>query len=132
MNRIVTGGALWNPNQASTTWEEEWDPRNPPAGWVCVDQNESWRRWECDLGDGRIICKTEDLRSEQLLEQNKSRLNDSEGQRWETGREFFNCPMPMYYKLGLHEANKQRDVKYMRKIWNDPDYRAFRTFKGTV
>lgn len=132
MSALITGGALWNPSQQQTSYEEEWDPLNPPAGWVCVGQNEFWRRWECDLGDGRVICKTEDLTSAAMLEDNQRRLNESEGQRWGDGQEAGRMPLDLYFKLGLDKANKQRDRKYQRKIWNDPDYRKFRTFKGTI
>ena len=131
-NDLVTGGALWNSNQPQVSYEEAWDPYNPPKGWVCIGLNESYANYECDLGNGMIIHKTENLTSEKMIEDNQRRFNESEGKRWGDGQEAGRMPLDLYFKLGLDKANKQRDLKYQRKIWNDPDYRKFRTFKGTI
>jgi hypothetical protein len=127
---VIKGGALWNPNHSQVTYEEQIDPANPGA-WVMVEDNESYRRWELDLGD-RIIAKTEHKGTERLLEDNQRIYNENEGRRWGDGQVVGSVPMNLYFHSGLAEANKQRDTKFIRKWWDDPDHRKFRKFKGTI
>ena len=44
-----------------------------------VEDNESYRRWELDLGD-RIVVKTEHKNTEQLLDDNDRVLKENERQ----------------------------------------------------
>jgi hypothetical protein len=120
-------GVIHHPD---VTYEEAIDPANP-GPWKLVEDNESYRRWEADLGD-RIVLKTEHKGSEQLLEDNQRALNESAGQRWGDGKVFGSVPMNMYFQSGLAEAHKQQDIKFIRRWWDDPDHRKFRKFKGTV
>lgn len=129
---LIKGGALWNPSTPSESYEEEWDPLNPPSGWVCVANNESYARFEADLGDGRVMLRTQHWGTEAMLDRNQELYNDSEGKRWGDGRVIGSMPMNLYFQKGLHEANVQRDLKYIKKVWNDPDNRKFRSFKGTI
>jgi hypothetical protein len=117
-----------NPN---VTYEEQIDPANP-GGWVMVEDNESYRRWELDLGD-RIVLKTEHKGTQQLLADNQRCFNENEGKRWGDGQVVSSVPMNIYFgPSGLSEANKQKDIPYIRKWLNDPDHRKFRKFKGSI
>lgn len=117
-------------HQRDVTFEEQIDPANP-GGWKMVEDNESYRRWEADLGD-RVVIKTEHKGTDKLLEDNQRALNESDGQRWGDGKVFGSVPMNMYFQSGLAEANKQQDIKFIARWWNDPDHRKFRKFKGTI
>jgi hypothetical protein len=113
------------------THEEQIDPANPGA-WRLVDDNESYRRWELDLGD-RLVIKTEHKNTGQLLEDNDRVLKENEGKRWGDGQVIGSVPMNVYFgPSGLSEANKQRDLPYQRKWWDNPDHAKFRKFKGTI
>lgn len=120
-------GVIHHPN---VTHEEAIDPANP-GPWKLVEANESYRRWEADLGD-RIVLRTEHLTSEQLLEDNQRCFNENAGQRWKDGQVVGSVPMNLYFQSGLAEASKQRDIKFIRRWWDDPDHRKFRKFKGTI
>lgn len=118
---------ITNPN---VTYEEQIDPANP-GGWVMVEDNESYRRWELDLGD-RIVAKTEHKGTDKLLEDNQRIFNENDGKRWGDGQVVGSVPMNMYFQSGLAEAGKQKDIKFIRRWWDDPDHRKFRKFKGTI
>jgi hypothetical protein len=92
---VITGGALWNPSHSQVTYEEGIDPANP-GDWVMVEDNESYRRWELDLGD-RIIAKTEHKGTQQLLEDNQRAFNESAGQRWGDGKSIGRVPMNVLF-----------------------------------
>jgi hypothetical protein len=127
---VIKGGALWKPGESQVTYEEQIDPLNP-GRWVMVEDNESYRRWELDLGD-RIIAKTEHKGTEKLIEDNQRALNESAGQRWGDGKVVGSVPMNLYFSSGLAEANKQRDTRFIRRWWDNPDHAKFRKFKGTI
>lgn len=112
------------------THEEQIDPFNP-GPWKMVEDNESYRRWEIDLGD-RIVLRTEHKNTDKLLADNQRIFNENDGKRWKDGQVVGSVPMNMYFQSGLAEASKQRDIKYIRRWWDDPDHRKFRKFKGTI
>ena len=114
-----------------TVLEEEWDVNNPPAGWVMVGDNEWFRHWECDLGD-KIVRRTENKNVDAMLANNAKTLSETAGERWGDVREIGEVPMNIYWQSGLAEANKQKDVRFIKRFWNDPDNRKFRKFKGTI
>jgi hypothetical protein len=117
-------------HQRDVTFEEQIDPANP-GGWKMVEDNESYRRWEADLGD-RIVIKTEHKGTDKLLEDNQRIYNENAGKRWGDGQVVGSVPMNLYFQSGLAEANKQRDIRFIRRWWDDPDHRKFRKFKGTI
>jgi hypothetical protein len=121
-------GVIHHPQHV--THEEGIDPANP-GPWKLVEANESYRRWEADLGD-RIVVRTEHLTSEALLADNQRGFNESAGQRWGDGKVVGSVPMNLYFQSGLAEASKQQDIKFIRRWWDDPDHRKFRKFKGTI
>lgn len=127
---VIKGGALWKPGESQVSYEEAIDPRNP-GSWVMVEDNESYRRWELDLGD-RIMAKTEHKGTEPLIADNDRILKENEGKSWGDGQVIGRVPTNVYFQSGLAEANKQRDFRYQRKWWDDPDHRQWRIFKGTI
>jgi len=112
------------------TCEQQIDPANP-GDWVMTEDNESYRRWECYIGD-MIVQRTEHKGTAQLLKDNHEAMADSAGQRWGDGKVIGSMPPNLYFQLGLGEANKQRDLGYVRKIWNDSDYAKLRKFRGRI
>lgn len=66
------------------------------------------------------------------LDRNKELYNDSDHQRWGDGKIIGSIPLSHYFSSGLAEARKQQDTQYIKRFWNDPDNRNFRTFKGNI
>ena len=127
---VIRGGAKFNPAEKWLSHEEQIDPANP-GPWVMVEDNEFFRRWEADLGD-YVLARTEHKNTEQLLKDNHEALAANEGKRWGDGQVIGSVPMNVYFQSGLAEANKQRDIGFIRRWWDDPDHAKFRKFKGTI
>jgi hypothetical protein len=84
----------------------------------------------CETEDGKVMTQTiTDV--EALVEQNKAALNDSEGQRWGDGKVVASIDMPTYYNK-IVPAKQNGDDAYIKRFLNDPDNRAYRTFKGNI
>ncbi|MFN3169291.1 MAG: hypothetical protein ACE37E_01205 [Hyphomicrobiales bacterium] len=107
------------------------DPLNSGA-WVLVEDTPDFTRYELDLGDGKIIRRTEHKRTDALLAANSMDLSANQGKRWGDGQVFGRVPLNIYYSSGLAEANKQGDSKFVSRWWNDSDNAKFRTFEGKV
>jgi hypothetical protein len=68
---------------------------------------------------------------ENLLEANKAAYNAGIGQRWGEGKVAWSVPEDVYYR-DILPAKKQDDKAYLKRFFNDPDHRAFRTFPGRL
>ena len=112
--------------------EPAFDPRNPPSGWVLVEDNESFSRYELDLGNGQIARRTEHKQTDAMLDQIHEAHMNWQGKRWGDGAVVGRVPLNLYYSSGLAEASRQRDKKFKAKFWNDIDHRKLRIKGGTV
>lgn len=113
------------------TLEAALDPANPGA-WVLVEETPSFRRYELDMGDGRVILRTEHLQTDALLAGNAMDRSANAGKRWGEGQVIGRLPLNLYYASGLAEAMRQGDMAWVRRFWNDGDNARFRTFEGQV
>ena len=98
------------------------------------DWDENGQRKWISTEDGiHYIVKTETLTQNvnDLIDANKEAYNASEGKRWGGGQVAWRMPLDQYFRH-LAEAKKQDDQGYIKKFLNDPDNRAFRTFKGRL
>lgn len=86
--------------------------------------------WKLTNADGSITFRT-DYPVTSIIENNKSDLLDSAGQRWGEGRRVASIPLNIFHEQ-LAAAQDQQDDKFMSRWLNDSDNRAFRTFEGRV
>ena len=82
--------------------------------------------------DGRVHVCTQHLYTGKLLDENKEAEIASNGQSFGNGKIVARVPEHLAYKLGLMDAVKNKDKRFIAKILNDSDYRGFRTFRGQV
>ncbi len=54
------------------------------------------------------------------------------GKRWGDGQVVGRLPLPLYFSSGMAQARLQKDDKWVKKFWNDPDVKKLRTFEGNV
>lgn len=66
-----------------------------------------------------------------LLEDNRQRLNDSEGQRFGDGKIVGRIPLNILYR-DLAPYMRQGDTDHLKWWLNNPENRMFRTFRGKV
>lgn len=109
---------------------EEWDPRNPPAGWKLFSANELFRVYEHDNGDGTVVHCKQWLNSGDMIDAITEQRNNNLGKRWGDGQVAARVPLNVYYSSGYAEASKQRDMKWMRKFLRDNP--VFKTFDGDL
>ena len=84
----------------------------------------------CENEDGTILWHYETV-VEELVEQNKAAFNDSAGKRWDDGKVIASIDMQTYFN-DLVPARLNGDDAYLKRWLNDPDNRAYRTFKGKI
>lgn len=113
----------------SYEWSEAIDPANP-GGWVMVEDNEVFRRWELDMGDGRVMMKTEAKGTEKLLDEASEIRSLNAGKRWGDGQVVGRIPMNLYYASGMAEASRQRDINFQRKFYRE--HPKLKTFDGDL
>jgi hypothetical protein len=88
-------------------------------------------KWIKAVSPTEFIVKTQTLMPSLVAEENAKDLAASEGKRWGDGQVIGRVPLDMYHKK-LVEPTRQKDKKWLSRFWNDPDNRAWRTFKGNV
>jgi hypothetical protein len=66
-----------------------------------------------------------------LLEANRQSLSDSDGQRFGDGKVVGRIPMNILYR-DVAPRLKQGDADYLKWFLNNPENRAFRTFRGKI
>lgn len=69
---------------------------------------------------------------EAMVERNKRLYNDSEGKKWGEGQVAYSIPLDEFFRSGFAEASMNQDRTWCKRFLNDPDNRAFRTFKGNL
>jgi hypothetical protein len=84
----------------------------------------------CENEDGTILWHTETV-VEELVEQNRAAFNDSTDKRWGDGRVVASIDLPTYWDK-IVPAKQNGDDAYIKRFLNDPDNRAYRTFKGKI
>lgn len=84
----------------------------------------------CENQDGTILWHTETV-VEELVEQNKAAFSDSENKRWGDGKVIASIDLPTYFDK-IVPAKLNGDDAYIKRWLNDPDNRAYRTFKGNI
>lgn len=114
------------------TAEEAFDPRNPPAGWQMVEDNEYFTRYEADLGDGRVMVRTEQKNTPAMLDDIHQAHMNWQGKRWGDGAVIGRVPLNLYYSSGLAEASRQRDKKFIARFWDNLDHRRLRIKSGSI
>jgi hypothetical protein len=115
----------------SSTFDYRDDFSDNLQGGVVVLQTEDRRVTEYDLGDGRIVRKTESLIAEELLEQNHQCMIENQNERWGDGQIAASIPLNVFYdKLG--QAVKEGNQGYIKKWLNDSDNKMYPTFPGQI
>ena len=67
-----------------------------------------------------------------IVEENKRQLLDSHGRPFGDYSRAASIPVTLYEKLGIGEAMRNRDHRYVRRVLNNSDYSGFRTSKGKL
>lgn len=98
---------------------------------MSYDHDTGVRSWMLDLGDGRIVVKTE-TPVDELLDHNKEQFNASQGQRFGDGKIVASIPLDIYHASGLATAVHESDHKFVSRFLNDSDHSRFRTFRGRI
>jgi hypothetical protein len=84
----------------------------------------------CENEDGTILWHTETV-VEELVEQNRAAFSDSANKRWGDGKVVASIDLPTYFDK-IVPAKQNGDDAYIKRFLNDPDNRAYRTFKGNI
>lgn len=87
--------------------------------------------YELDMGD-HVIVRTDHLHVEQTMEEAAMERLANQGKAWGSGQVIGRMPLGLYFASGLAEARKQGDAGFIKRVWNDPDYKKLRTFEGKV
>jgi hypothetical protein len=66
-----------------------------------------------------------------LLEANKAELTESNGKTFGDGKVIGRLPLDIWFRKML-PAKQQGDTAWIKRFWNDPDNRAFRSFRGNI
>lgn len=83
--------------------------------------------------DGRKVdVKMEAYGTDEVLKQAKIDRDANTGKQWGGGQVIGRLPLPLYFTSGLAEAAIQKDDKFIRSFWNDPDHKLLRTFEGNI
>lgn len=84
-----------------------------------------------DKANGVGFRKTENLVEEDLLAQNRERLNDSQGQRFGDGKVVASVPLNVFYR-DFASRLREGDTDFMRWWLNNDENKPYRTFRGRV
>ena len=84
-----------------------------------------------DKANGVGFRKTENLVEEDLLAQNRERLNDSQGQRFGDGKVVASVPLNVFYR-DFASRLREGDTDFMRWWLNNDENKPYRTFRGKV
>jgi len=86
--------------------------------------------WFLELDDGNMVTCTQ-TRVDPVLEDNQRELNENAGKRWGDGRIAARIPLDLYFDK-IAPAKRAGDDRYIKKIYNDSDYRKLRIFGGNL
>ena len=93
------------------------DPLTRKSTWIYEDENVLVSNTVSDV--------------EELVAENKAAYNESEGKRWGDGQVVASIDLPTYYSK-IVPARQAGDEAWFKRWLNDPDNRAYRTFKGKI
>jgi hypothetical protein len=106
--------------------ESQWEPESYSADGL-RRTDIAWIDRERSLA----VRRTVNLAESALLEQNKALYNDSDGKRWGDGRVAARIPLNVYFQ-DIAPRIKEGDHDFTKWFLNNPDNRAYRTFKGRI
>jgi hypothetical protein len=99
-------------------WQQlDYDPVTQKGTWVYEDEN-------------MILVRTV-APDDQLTDENKASFNESADKRWGDGKVVASIDLPTYYNK-IVPAKQNGDDAWIKRFLNDPDNRAYRTFKGKI
>ena len=87
--------------------------------------------WMKQNDDGSMTIR-HDQPIDALLNANVEAEKLTHGKRFGDWNRFASVPDAVMISSGLDEAHKQKDKKFMKRFFNDPDNRKFRTSRGRV
>ena len=87
--------------------------------------------WMRENPDGTITFR-HDQDVERLIKQNVEAEKETHGKRFGDWNRFGSVPDNIMISSGLDEAHKQGDKAFIKRWFNDPDNRKFRTSRGRV
>lgn len=82
--------------------------------------------------DGSITVRQELYATDALLKQIAEERAAVAGKSWGTGQVIGRVPLPLYFSSGLAEASKQRDTRFIKRFWSDPDHKNLRIKEGSL
>lgn len=97
--------------------------------WEVYEITPTVRRSRLWMSEDSFIIRTEYLEEDVLVEQNRQSFDESSSKRFGDGRVVARIPMN---KLYSDFAGKWTDDDFTKWWLNNPDNRAFRTFRGKV
>jgi hypothetical protein len=97
--------------------------------WKVFEVTPSMRRSRLEFAPGQFIIRTEYLAEDDLIEENRTLLNDSATKRFGEGRVIARVPLN---KLYADFAGRWNDPEFDRWWANRDENRPFRTFRGKV
>ncbi len=105
-------------------------------GWLLIDHDPLmgrtiWAKQEWD-GNQVVTHYRTDYQVDKLIGENQEHRNASQNKRFGDWERVASIPLNTLYDSGLSEAAENDDQKFMSRWLNDPDNRAFRTFRGNV
>lgn len=87
--------------------------------------------WYQENPDGSITFR-HDQKLDTLLAQNVEAEKETHGKRFGEWRRIGSVPDTIAANSGLDEAWEQKDMKWVKRFFNDPDNKKFRTSRGSV
>lgn len=100
--------------------------------WTLVDHDMLTGRTVWSYFDGQMQHYRTDYPVENIIKQNAELSNSTAGNKFGDWRLVASVPHGMDQNLELDKAWKNHDHKYARKILNNSDNRAWRTFEGNL
>ncbi len=82
--------------------------------------------------DGSINVRQELYATDALLKQIAEERAATAGKGWGTGQIIGRVPLALYHSSGLAQASTQRDMRFIKRFWDDPDHKALRIKEGNL
>lgn len=101
-------------------------------GWFVVSDDGVICKTARFNADGSLTVRQEMYATDAFLKQIADDRAAVAGKSWDTGQVIGRVPLPLYYSSGLAEAAMQKDTRFIRNFWNDPDHKALRIKEGVV
>ena len=101
----------------------------------------AWKLMQHDAPTGRSVWMTlqdeqyvfrVDMPLDDIFDVNREMEAVSHGQRFGDYNRIASVPHHLVHKTGLADAVRQRDDGFLKRFFNDSDFRKFRTSRGSV